>query len=316
MTRDEFINQVKGKIKGLLPEKYQELDVLIHEFDVNGEKRVAFAMVGGKSHEVPAVDLGHYYEFIAQGENLGTVLQELATDYQLMEEMYKSSDAPAVKREEVVLKHLHVAVINFKRHQDILAEMPYLKVNDLAVVPMLTASNGDHIPVLYKHAEKMGISGDMMLAMAIKNHAKILPPVLTAETILQGEKEGFDELDKLPEDEMMYVLSNKEHVYGAAAIVDKDTLDTISRKLGGDFYILPATMHDVLIVPDKKGIDLSFLRKGLKIYGKEPSDVEFLSDNIYRYKADAKAVEMYDGKMHQEKVSSHTRKKGKGGPCI
>lgn len=307
MTRDGFINQVKGKIKEFLPEAYQERDVLIHEFDIDGKKKLAFAMTGGEKNEVPAANLGYYYQLVTQGKELDTVLQELAADYQMLEEREKLSNVVAVKTEDV-LNRLHVAVINFKQHPDILAEMPYLKVNDLAVVPMFTAPDGGHIPILFEQIEKMGISGDALLAMAIKNHARMLPPVLTAEPNLQGEMESVDEQGKLPENEI-YVLSNEEHAYGAAAIVDKDTLDKISRQLGGDFYILPATMHDVLVVPDKNGIDASFIRKGMELYGKSSGDVKYLSNNIYRYQADSKTVEMYDGKMHQEKVSSRTSRK-------
>lgn len=308
MTRDEFINQVKGKIKEFFPEEYQERNVFIHEFDTDGKKKLAFAMTGGEKNEVPAANLGYYYQLIAQGKELDTVLEELAADYQMLEERENLSNVVAVKTEDV-LSHLHVAVINFKQHPDILAAMPYLKVNDLAVVPMFTAPSGEHIPILFDQIEKMGISGDALLAMAIKNHAKILPPVITAEPTWQVEMEGVDGQDKLPEKMMLYVLSNEENTYGAAAIVDKETLDKVSRKLGGDFYILPATMHHVIIVPDIRGIDASILRKGMETYRKSFRDVKYLSDNIYRYKADLKTVEMYDGKMHQEKVSSRTSRK-------
>lgn len=307
MTKEEFIQQVKLRIKEFLPEKYAELDVFVHEFNMEGEKMLAFAMIGKGRDHVPAADLNHFYQLLSEGSKLNNVLSRLASAYEVMDKVNEPPDILALKVDDV-LKNLHVAVINFKEHPDIVARMPYLKINDLAVVPLFIAPDGDHIPLSHEMVEELGMSGDVLLAMALKNHARVLPPVLSTMSQKQtGEAEIFslDEDVRFPMNESVYVLSNEQRTYGAAVLADKEVLHKLAQKLG-DFYILPQSMHGVSIIPVSTGVDVAQLHQQALQFNKQFDNKEHLSDNIYRYRSDTRSVEMYDGKYHKEKVSSRT----------
>ena len=46
-----------------------------------------------------------------------------------------------------------------------------------------------------------------------------------------------------------YVLSNKLRNYGAACIAYPHVLEMIGGILGTDYYVLPSSVHEVVIVP-------------------------------------------------------------------
>lgn len=53
--------------------------------------------------------------------------------------------------------------------------------------------------------------------------------------------------------EPFYMLSNTDNLYGAAVLVDKQLLSQVGRKLEEEFYILPASMSDLIIVSKLEG---------------------------------------------------------------
>ena len=57
----------------------------------------------------------------------------------------------------------------------------------------------------------------------------------------------------------MYVLTNQEKRHGAAAILNQKIMDDITEKVGKAYYILPSSIHEVLIVPKREGMDIKHL---------------------------------------------------------
>lgn len=47
----------------------------------------------------------------------------------------------------------------------------------------------------------------------------------------------------------MYVISNKEHYYGAVEMLFNENLDKVSEIFHDDLYILPSSTHEVIAVP-------------------------------------------------------------------
>ena len=51
------------------------------------------------------------------------------------------------------------------------------------------------------------------------------------------------------EQEILYVLTNKQAVHGAAVMLYEGELRKVSDRLGGDLAILPSSLHEVLLRP-------------------------------------------------------------------
>lgn len=111
--------------------------------------------------------------------------------------------------------------------------------------------------------EKWGMSLDEMLEIAKKNMQRLFPPKI--ENVYQMIKKMLDENDfikfinsPLPSENMQnhYVLSNNIGVNGAVTICYDSVLKEFSKEHGeADIYIVPCSIHSVMIVPADKCTD-------------------------------------------------------------
>ena len=64
-----------------------------------------------------------------------------------------------------------------------------------------------------------------------------------------------------------------------------------ARKVGRNFYIIPSSIHEVILIPDT--LDIHYMKAMVKeVNGTEVSPDEVLSDNVYRYDIDTDHIEM------------------------
>ena len=83
---------------------------------------------------------------------------------------------------------------------------------------------------------------------------------------------------------LMYVLTNMQRNYGAAVLLYPGLLEMIGEEWKENFYILPSSIHEVLLVPESKNPGLSELKEAVfSINRTEVTKEEFLSDTVYYY---------------------------------
>lgn len=167
------------------------------------------------------------------------------------------------------------ALVNTAKSEELLKDAPHRELLDLSVVyQFVTEIDGSYHGALVSNEilEEMQMTADQLDAMARDNLKHYMTPRI------------FEPMDKL------YVVTNPERIYGASAILDADMLEEISAKIGGDFFVLPASVHEVLIAtpkiqPVEKLADL--LNEANELFVGEK---EFLSDNIYIYNSEKKEL--------------------------
>lgn len=212
-------------------------------------------------------------------------------------------------------------LIHAKKNKALLESVPYKRFHDLAIVFYYTVHEAPFygkatILVQNSHVERWGTNADELLELAFKNTPVLYPAVITSmadvmkEILAEGlkadlgssrleeEKELFedswiDELirqmsmdigkDKIP----MYVLTNKSKVYGAACMLYPDVLKNFCRNMGQDFYILPSSVHEVIMVPADAGTNKEGLREIVTdINRTQVAEEEVLADSVYLYRRD------------------------------
>lgn len=95
-----------------------------------------------------------------------------------------------------------------------------------------------------------------------------------------------------PEEDGMWVASIAGGMNGAGVIAYPDFMDRAAEKLGGDFFLLPSSVHEVLLIPDHGQMtaqELSEMVASVNASDVQPSDR--LSDVAYHYDADERTFE-------------------------
>ena len=96
-----------------------------------------------------------------------------------------------------------------------------------------------------------------------------------------------------PEDEQIFVASVPDKVHGAGVLAYQDFMDQAAERAGGDFYILPSSIHEILIVPDNGKMGLSDLENMVKeVNATQVAPADKLTDNVYHYDSQAKIFEL------------------------
>lgn len=128
--------------------------------------------------------------------------------------------------------------------------------------------------------EAWGISLEELSKTARENAPVCFPLCFKCMREVLGELIGED----LGIDDDLYVLSNEQNVYGAAVILYPDVLKMVAERLENSFYILPCSVHEVIIVPEKLDKDPFHLVNIVKAVNETTiSPEEFLGNNIYYY---------------------------------
>lgn len=230
----------------------------------------------------------------------------------------------AYKIREAAKNTLRVAVINKEANKEKLKRVPHAAFADLAVVPIVATSAdipmkmfGNVIPEramlegIFENIDKDedGATKDARVIMtALGNAVKKYPPEITGmrEMLLRITeempelREEFDELMQEPEtrtenEPEMYVATTAGGYMGAGVMVYPGFLEEAAEKVGGSFYIIPSSVHEVVLVQmeRKEGMDngLSGLVHDVNIGMVEEEDR--LSDNVYYYDHRSKRLSVY-----------------------
>jgi hypothetical protein len=88
----------------------------------------------------------------------------------------------------------------------------------------------------------------------------------------------------------MYILTNQEGNFGAAELLRRDILCDIADRLQSDIIILPSSIHELIVIPDENGDNEELARMVKEINITQVAVDEVLSDHVYRYERENKAV--------------------------
>ena len=219
----------------------------------------------------------------------------------------------ALMNYEIMKEKLSVEVISAEVNEELLAKVPHDRIEDLAVVyRFIMESNEDgraSILVNNDLIERMGVTHEQLRDDALENSPEIRPAVIQGMNEVMKEMMGPEayEMFGIPDDteEMMFIATVPDKNSGAGVLAYQDFMDQAAEKIGGDFFILPSSIHEILLVPDdgQKGAD-ELKAMVMDVNATQVSPEERLSDNVYHYDSKEHIFEL------AEKFEARQQEKG------
>ena len=210
---------------------------------------------------------------------------------------------------------LTVKVVNTENNKDYLADKPTEQIEDMSVVFAAVVKETDEgrmtLPITNEIMESMGVDQQQLKETALANISdqdysfKSMRDVLIGMMFPDGIPENDPMVDLMlpPEDAgtQMYVLSNTQNVNGAAEILNQKAMDEIAEKLGGDFIVLPSSVHETIVLPINEDMDPKELEGMVQqINAGVVSDEDKLSDHVFQYDSESHELVRMD-KMEERK---------------
>lgn len=148
--------------------------------------------------------------------------------------------------------------------------------------------------VIMKEELMWNVDAKEMFQQARANTQPVNTPILQSMdemllSIFNEEGHATNLLDEnvdfgLRSHDMLYALTNVEKQYGASMITQPEVLNKLEQLFPEGFYVLPSSVHEVLIVPDNGEIEPKMLGEMVREVNKnEVERQEVLSDRVYSY---------------------------------
>ena len=301
MDYNTFKNRFTEDVKRTFAEKGKNMEFSTESITKLNERYDALTVKPADSNVGVNINLNSCYKAIESGHVYGDILED-AIDMVLNALNTKPQlDISSLTDYNAMKSKLTVEVVSAERNRELLEKIPHQVMEDLAIVYRFVLNSDktgrSSILITNKMIETMDISPEQLHADAVSNSAQYKPLVIKGMNEVIAELMGMSledmGLPQNPEEEQIFVASVPDKVHGAGVLAYDGFLDRASEHVGGSFYLLPSSIHELLIVPDTEAMGLDDLKNMVRgVNATEVTPEEQLSDNVYHYDAKNKIFEL------------------------
>lgn len=296
----EFIDEMAKKVKLCFD---KDASVEIHKVIKNNSMEYdSLTIIEPGRNVTPNFYLQNMYRRYVDGIGIDSLVAEIVQAYETGKDNEKYGDLSLEYddcQDKIVMR-----LISLEKNSKMLEDMPYIPFLDMAVVFYFLVDNDEKgiasIRITNRVMTNWGTDIKKLYTLASSNSKRIFEEkIMPISTMLEGynvnlKEMGLGNID-CAQGEIYepYIVTNNVGINGATVILYPDMLKEIAAKIGGDFYMLPSSIHEVIVI--STGADIS--EKELKGMVEEVNQNyllpdEYLSDNIYKYSLAYNSLEM------------------------
>lgn len=301
MNFEQFVEDVKAEIKHYLPDEFKDAQIDVLQHTKLNDSYLGMTVRKDDQTIAPTINLNHYYEMFQEfDENLDIVMQQVA-DLVTLKPIH--IDMGMFMNYEIAKEHLFIRVSDAERNDEILERLPHKRIENLAITYHIVADIGDEgigsTPITYQMLRGYGITEEQLHQDALENSPKIFPAKVEAIGSMMNKMMREDmrhsgmsdeEIDLyfenmgLNEPNPLTVVTNEHQTNGAAVLFYPGQMEKLGESVKGDFFILPSSTHEVLILPDDGGMTYQELKAMvMEINSTQVSPEDRLADEVYHY---------------------------------
>lgn len=305
LTFGEFVDEIKESIKDYLPEKFADADIHVDQFQKLNTAYLGMQVKREGQMVVPNINLnGMYAQYQEQDCTMAAILTMIAQQVQMVPEIQADWLKDWLKDYSQVKDHLFIRVSDAKENEKFLKDAPHKEVDGLAVSYHIAFDGRQwsvaSIPITYQMMERYRVTAEQLHADALESSQRFNPVKFasTAQAMFQVISPMMGIEPNMAADMMssmecprLMVLTNEQWIYGAGAMFYPGQLETIAQQMGSDFFVIPSSVHEVLIFPDDGSLDLDSLQFMVRDVNRTLMPEDRLSDYVYHYDAQDHVLE-------------------------
>ena len=318
MDYEQFKERIEEDLHQALADHGIDANFSQHHVEKLNASYDALSVTPEGSHIGVNANLSAMFEAIENGQDYNEVVsrasESIITDIENTPEI----NVEDLTNYDEMKSKLAMEVVSADRNAEMLENVPHEQMEDMAVVYRLILgqdSEGRSVLVTNDLMEQFGVTHEQLHEDAIINAPEIRPSEIRGISVVMTEMMGpgmIPEID--PADEQTFVAGVSDNIYGAGVIAYPNFFEDAAEKLGGDFYVLPSSIHEVLLVRDNGEMtakDLEAMVKEVNATQVAPEDQ--LTDHVYHYDSKEHIFEMADKfEERQAKRDADERDSDKG----
>lgn len=295
MNYQEFITTIcEGTNQHLFPDATVQIHTALKN---NGTERIGLTIAQPHTNISPTIYLEEYYLQYQNGRDIDDIIHSIVKLYHEVK-FEHDWDVEQLQNFSLIKSKIAFKLIHREKNQNLLETIPHIPYLDLAIVFFLLIETTEHGTGTILISEEMltywKISLEELHQIALGNTPKLLPvdfkPMRTVICELIGESPSEDDW----EESYMYVLSNQYRHFGAGCILYDRVLEDIGNQLNEDFYILPSSIHEVIILPISHNLNQEDLNEMIvEINETQVSKEDILSNHAYYYSRENQDISIH-----------------------
>lgn len=304
------INVFADVVKEAFQVKYPDANVLVNEVQKNNNLVLTGLVVRDEGSNIaPTIYLEPYFRDYKGGVTMPEVLEAINDVYRA-NRVSSSFDVESVTKFNRVQDKVCYKLVNRKKNQALLQDVPFVPYLDLAVVFYIVVGKMQDgvgtILVRNNMLDIWGVTASELYPIALKNTQRmdrgrvynmmeVIDDIISSGTPVDDDvRDCFYQMDVTYADCCpMFVCSNESKINGAGVIMYDGLLREFAHKIGSDFFILPSSIHETIFVPDLGDMDVHYLSMMVReVNCTEVEESEVLSDSVYKYLADEDRIVM------------------------
>ena len=294
--KEKFVEDVKDK----LYEQGAEVSVKVNEVKKLNESYEAMSVTPEDSNIGVNLPIDKFYGAFEDDRTYEEVVDKAVDVINKGLEQKPEIDVASLTDYSQMKEKLAMEVVSAEANKDILETVPHQNIEDMAVVYRFVLNDDtSSILVTNQLLESMGVTPEQLHADAMAYAPQNNPVEIKGMSEVMAEMMGVEQAEIMgfypmaPEDEQMYVATVPNKVHGASVIAYQDFMDKAAERAGGDFFILPSSIHEILIVPDNGKMNLKDLEALVKkVNATQVSPADKLTDSVYHYDSKAYLFEL------------------------
>lgn len=287
--KQEFYNKVANGVSEILGD---EMVVELQEVTKVNLSLEGLTIRKQGENIAPTIYLNQYFNQFNDGRAMDDIVRDIIRVYENNQpenimDVFKTEDFYDFDKmkEKIVLK-----VINTERNLDLLEQVPNLEMEGLGLsvvfyVSLMTGEQSAGILIKNEHLKLWEKTVSDLLTVAEVNTNRMHAFTIKSMYEVLSGMFGFEE-DLIPDDvPALYVLTDKHNTFGASQLYLKDKIREFAEKNNCDVYILPSSVHELLLLrADFPNVEPEYLKEMVcEVNATEVSDEDFLCDGAYKF---------------------------------
>ncbi len=301
MDFETFKEELANSVKEQLERNGDNFTVEISKVDKANETYDALTVKPEGGNIGVNLNAGKLFEEYENGRDFDAIADQAATNAENAITNRPDFDLSAISDYEQMKQKLSMEVVSAERNAEFLENVPHKNMEDMAIVYRIILDSTDDgrssILVTNKMLDTYGITAEQLHADAMAIAPEVRPAVIQGMSEVMAEMMGAEQAEMLGlgpvPDEPMYVATVPDKVQGASVLAYQNFMDEAAEKLGGDFYILPSSIHEILLVKDNGQFDREALEQMVKeVNATQVAPEDKLTDSVYHYDSKDKVFEL------------------------
>lgn len=324
MNFEEFVNRIKESIREYLPKEYENAEVLVQEQKKLNNRYTGLMVIQEGRNMAPTVNMEQLFNYYQNHPEISIydVMEKISA---IIQREQPGLNMESILQYDLAKEKLFMRVSSAEKNQELLQNVPHELKEDLAITFHLAVDLDEEglasTMITNNIMEQYGITEEQLYQDALVSSPKVLPATvenmdkLLRRMMLDDMKAsgmGAEELKAMEEemDQMisanpnpMTVVSNEQTVDGASALFYPGMMDLIGESLKGDYFILPSSINEMIVVPDDGSLDHKELKAMVnEVNHTQVSPEERLTDEVYHYDTKERIFEKAD-RFQQRKLN-------------